>query len=460
MNILIVDDEPLIHASIEYELRMLNMGPVEIFHASSGEEMLTRMGEREMDLALVDVQLKGITGLEAIQQAKERWPDTTYYIMSGFSEFSYAQDAVRLRVTEYLLKPLEPEVLKKILVINQQKKELQRNQMASLLRGWLEGALHRHDVSNIFPAGYYGMILLQTWDLKGGAPCLPAQTSLEGARIPCDEGALTLLISRDREKLNTHRRELLGYSCVPGETLFLSRVERSAQALYEQLHGCLGQASVRVYNGLQRVYEYGRLPNLPDREKRNCDTWIGLAEAYRNGVFSDYSGRIPKAMAAFRGAKCSRMDSDHLREFLHTAMGIIPEDTMDSESLQKSLTTMGNHILQNKSVDKVELVLHYVGLHYCEELSLAELAQRFDLTPNYLGTLLKNRAGMKFTDYLAYLRLSRAKELLSTTRRSVREIAEEVGYYSLSYFSKLFQEKEGCTPAEFRNKRAGNSGEK
>ena len=81
---------------------------------------------------------------------------------------------------------------------------------------------------------------------------------------------------------------------------------------------------------------------------------------------------------------------------------------------------------------------------------MASLSERFGLTPNYLSTLFKKRLGVKFTDYLTGLRLDKAKKLLRTTRCPVRQIAGEVGYYSQSYFTKLFIDKVGCTPAEYR----------
>ena len=67
--------------------------------------------------------------------------------------------------------------------------------------------------------------------------------------------------------------------------------------------------------------------------------------------------------------------------------------------------------------------------------------------------MLKKRLGVKFTDYLARLRITHAKKLLLTTALSIKEITKQVGYYSESHFIKVFLEREGCTPAEFRGRR-------
>ena len=77
---------------------------------------------------------------------------------------------------------------------------------------------------------------------------------------------------------------------------------------------------------------------------------------------------------------------------------------------------------------------------------------QFDLSPNYLSTLFKKRLGVNFVDYLTSLRLAKAKELLVSTNLSIREIGESVGWYSQSYFTKIFIRKEGCTPGEFKRR--------
>ena len=58
-------------------------------------------------MAYVDIKMPGPSGLEAIKLGKEISPDTRYYIMTGFNEFEYAKQAVKLKVEDYLMKPLD-----------------------------------------------------------------------------------------------------------------------------------------------------------------------------------------------------------------------------------------------------------------------------------------------------------------------------------------------------------------
>ena len=92
----------------------------------------------------------------------------------------------------------------------------------------------------------------------------------------------------------------------------------------------------------------------------------------------------------------------------------------------------------------------FIEEHYREDISAADLSERFGLSASYISSLLKTALGVRYSDYVAGLRLNHAKELLATTHMTVKDITVECGWYSQSYFTKLFIEREGCTPVEYR----------
>ena len=93
----------------------------------------------------------------------------------------------------------------------------------------------------------------------------------------------------------------------------------------------------------------------------------------------------------------------------------------------------------------------YIGERFTEEsLSREEVAETVGLTPSYFGKVFSKETGMSFTDYLASVRIERAKELLATTQKNISEIALEVGFGSQSYFGYLFRKKEKKSPREYR----------
>lgn len=98
----------------------------------------------------------------------------------------------------------------------------------------------------------------------------------------------------------------------------------------------------------------------------------------------------------------------------------------------------------------VDGVLAYIHKHIDEPLSLAKIARYAAYSPFHFSRMFKARVGIALQQYVASLRLHRAKELLLTTDLSVREIGLEIGQQSLGTFTTRFSEKVGVSPARFR----------
>ncbi|EHJ53092.1 response regulator transcription factor [Streptococcus macacae] len=82
--------------------------------------------------------------------------------------------------------------------------------------------------------------------------------------------------------------------------------------------------------------------------------------------------------------------------------------------------------------------------------SLKSLAQELGFSPNYLSVLIKKDLGMSFQDYLIQERMKKAKLLLLTTDLRVYEIAEQVGFEDINYFSQRFKQVVGMTPRQYK----------
>lgn len=96
--------------------------------------------------------------------------------------------------------------------------------------------------------------------------------------------------------------------------------------------------------------------------------------------------------------------------------------------------------------------LRYIEEHY-QDCSLTGMAARYNYHPNALSAMLKKATGRSFKDLLQLQRLNKAALYLANTDRPVAEIAEEVGYSSLSFFHKKFKEVFRETPRQYRDKR-------
>lgn len=98
----------------------------------------------------------------------------------------------------------------------------------------------------------------------------------------------------------------------------------------------------------------------------------------------------------------------------------------------------------------VRQTFDYIEAHYAADITLASLAERLEVNPNYLSGLLKVKTGHTFTHHVTRFRLAKSKQLLATTNLKIYQICEQVGYVDQAYFSRLFKSTVGMTPIEYR----------
>jgi AraC-like DNA-binding protein/ligand-binding sensor protein len=94
----------------------------------------------------------------------------------------------------------------------------------------------------------------------------------------------------------------------------------------------------------------------------------------------------------------------------------------------------------------------YIAEHLTEDLSLGDVAKAVNMSRFYFCKSFRKHAGINFTDYVARLRVERAKELLLNPNLRVSEIAYEVGFQSLTHFNRVFRRIVGKAPTAYRGK--------
>ncbi|NOU91692.1 helix-turn-helix domain-containing protein [Paenibacillus sp. LMG 31456] len=98
----------------------------------------------------------------------------------------------------------------------------------------------------------------------------------------------------------------------------------------------------------------------------------------------------------------------------------------------------------------------YIDQHYADpDLSLEQLGEMFGVTAKYISQIFKEGSGQKFVDYLADVRIEKAKLLLEQTDKTLQEIGNEVSYVHLYSFTRVFKKVVGMTPGEYRKNAAG-----
>jgi len=119
------------------------------------------------------------------------------------------------------------------------------------------------------------------------------------------------------------------------------------------------------------------------------------------------------------------------------------------ETLEKYTTLAFANVTEN-NLTLIRKSVHYMNQRYNTNLTLEEVAGFIGLNPTYFSILFKKETGLNFSHYINKLRIEQAKHLLKTSSLPLVAIAEETGFESQSYFSKVFKKQTGTTPKQFR----------
>ena len=107
---------------------------------------------------------------------------------------------------------------------------------------------------------------------------------------------------------------------------------------------------------------------------------------------------------------------------------------------------------KKKNIDYArDFILDYIQKNYDKDIYLDLLADKLNISSNYLSAYFLKKMGVNFVDYLNSVRISRAKELLKISHKKVNDIALETGYNSVNSFIRAFKRYTGKTPNKFRN---------
>lgn len=132
--------------------------------------------------------------------------------------------------------------------------------------------------------------------------------------------------------------------------------------------------------------------------------------------------------------------ADRTKKYLRDVIGTTVE-------MRENVSKYANSLL-------LKAARSYIEKNYDnEEISLNTVAASVNLSPNYFSTIFSQGMGQTFIEYLTYVRMKKAKELLRSSNMKTSEIAYAVGYKDAHYFSYLFKKTQKCTPRDFKTQR-------
>lgn len=498
MRILVVEDEIRIRKGMANLIENCT-GHTVVGEAKNGREGMEMALTYQPDLIITDIRMPEMDGLEMLRRLQEKGGSWRFVILSGYSEFEYAKQAIRYGVDDYLVKPLAPEDVMRLLdsVEEKRKEELRRTQEKpeKKLRNWLienetvdyaelESVceIKADNTFRLFCA-YVGTIAAEERDW-----CMQVFDRLS-ERFPeqkmyyffteSTREFICFMEEKNIEAIEAElRQKLLKKSLYACDWVWTTAVVEGLQNLKQQ------------YEALRTLYLYGLvLGNKVLLTEARIQSFVPKQHFYPKNIEKELQKAFYKedkeafldACGAFaeelRGV-CSKpvQIKEEYMQAVNFLMNLAQENNRRLYEQMQNLNTIKRigtavtrqelevvfreviHIFtsnMNRQQDisnyTIKRAIDYIRNHYQEAISLEGVAAGLDITPEYLSTLFNREVGQNFTVFLKKFRISHAKRLLKGTDKKIYEIAAEVGYGDPKYFNRVFKEEEGISPGDYRS---------
>ena len=406
IKILVVDDEELITDSLAGMLAEAPQYELDVYKAYSGSEALELLNEQQFDIVVSDICMPGISGIGLAQKIREKWPLCHVIFQTGYDDFQYAQQAIRQRVTHYILKSEGDEVLLAAIGECIRRLEEDARKQADLIRVQEENRVYkamirRKQIQNLF-----------RFD----------QEKEENFSIDLKKPVF-LLAGRSSEKME----EAVGLAVDEVLKEKIAYAVRSEMAWLDK----------KVIIWILQQEEKEDLPYAAAVVKGMAEGFCHVLR-YRFGIafsFVFQEKEIEWSQVAEELERLRQIATNRLNPDKQLVMAGV-EYFEDAEESEKSF---------------VNRLMNYVWENIDGDLSLCTLSDKLHLNPSYLSRRFKSLTGKNLTEAILELRVKKACELLKNTSLKISEIAPMVGYETAANFSKVFKKMMNITPREYRD---------
>ena len=478
-RILIADDELPVVESLSMILREEFPEASLTKPAASGRQAIDIALTERPDIVLMDINMPGIDGLEALREIRRENPGVVAIIVSAYERFDIAKSAFDIGVHDYLLKPfnrrsvvesLESALQRAREVIRSQDTDIDRLEEFSHILPRLEGSLIRSLSAGVVLTGALELFIehkLFPNEATARVLLIALESNREGASVD-------RLIARIKYKYRTLGATLadgvlmlLFPGSVPSEELedcsYWTPLLSAAGFAVATIRLGLGEAlPIRDLCGSYRTalaaFIAGTGPRSEEYEglrdalirilRRKND--LGLEEIWRKLLFFGESAAAAAAGAAVASLGTPggnpgwtspaftqallESDPERRRILIYTVLKSFAESSVPHiENLSPPL---------KRAVELIEE-------GYSSPLQLKEIAERLRLSSSYLSQLFSRELRMPFTEYLNSFRIDRALRLLDRRDLPIHEVSRSVGYTDPNYFSRIFKRFTGRTPREY-----------
>ena len=458
-RVLITDDEKIEREGIKFLLAQ-EEGEYEIHEAANGRQALNVLRSEEIDFLLTDIKMPHMDGLELASKVREEYPNLPIVIFSGYSDFAFAQEAMRYGVKDYVLKPVDPDTfhttigkVKAELQSIRSKKQKEEKGKNFLLQYFLQTYLYSGNEEVLKKAGE--ILDESNWEQWHCAILIESDKAFfDNVPDNIDEELMQGL-HRNFFYLNLNTRQ---------SVLFFSDVYCDYQLVAKHLYDILKQNySASFHLAVSSRFEgHEALPEIMSQLEQTMEEKFYHPDVH---VFNNEASDSQPVNAETQDSRLmekisediSRKDVEQLKKHFECLVKKYENDTrfsamyvkfvfsnviqelfqenqfseerkLDHEverlysctNLKQILAITQENIKEyeeflersmSDSRDEVASVKNYIYQHYAEDLSLETLAEKVYLSSGYLSFIFKKETGMNLNRFIRVVRMEKAKEL-------------------------------------------------
>ena len=509
-TVVVAEDEQIILNNIINKIEQTDLHFNVVASAMDGEDALLLIEQFKPDVLFTDIHMPAMDGLELIKRAKAIKPDLEIVIISGYNDFSYAQQAIRLGVTDYILKPVKKDLLMQTIAsiktrLDKKAYKLESDMIEKMVHGIKPAASFPESIKSLQFQMYFiclGNQYSHAADVLDTDYFDRLWSMIDWSKImaSCGDKAATWRIVDDKyfnqkflilsgsepachpeglmNAISSSLLDSIPVTICAGESpVSLEHIRDTARMLRASLERNLLCCRSSLITKTDR--------QVPDRPSLNHDSihMNSIKLFIKQQQFDSLQSELQHLFAGWEASGMTQRQLEkqlvNLAAELMALIGNEEEDilasiekelyeivaiSIDSESLFSDAIQILNNYMSpysnprkkgsDTSAELYNKLEEYIRMNMSEQITVSSLAEKFNFNPSYIIRVFKKCSGEPPMKYLTQLRINEAKRLIERQAElDFKDIAEIIGYSEQQYFSRVFKNITGMSPSEYRESR-------
>lgn len=504
IRIMLIDDEPPFLEEMERLIIEYGKDCTVISKALSGRQALLQLESIEPDIIFTDVRMPVMNGIDFAKTVAGLKKDAYIVVISGYPSFEYAREAFRADVFDYLLKPIDPVMVKNL---------LERLVPLVLEKQYtkLESIFKRHLFTD------------EKYQKSSTHSCYSILMAKAPISIPVDEESYSMdflkikrelrgqlrVFLRNNEDLWIYYSDICGIVALIGLYSYREGSIREMAGAMKEFFTKLGMpVSIGISERVDSVCELQKTYKFLEecfpkhivigktclvKLSRNHNSKEGL-----NYIFDDTKIKRMIDSGNWKGFKSEIISmfgtwedigypiylvAKNLKQIIYVFEISLPAKSDRTVMIDKGIDELINlsrsfgELMESfwdlisgiylsledsartlKASELFRRMEEYIRKNIGSPLSLLDMSETFGVSQSHISNLFRSRTGTPYIKHVTNLRMDRAKKLLEDPVLSVKEVSKIVGYEDNHYFSRVFKTQTGISPTEYKTEKSEHSG--